>query len=305
MHWISADFWRERRVLVTGASGFIGTWVAHLLTEAQAEVYAVGHTRTPSAGHQRTRADLLGSAKAVIAWSRPEVIFHLAAPVLLESDAAEDVLQRGVVGVTTELLAAIQGEPTRMIYAGSCAEYGRVPAPYAEDQVPAPTSAYGRAKSTASAQVLELGHTVVRPFRAIGPGDTSSVVAAAAQAALSGQPFEMTTGEQVREWNHVSAIARGIIAAGAHENAAGCALNLGGGQTSSVRSVVEQVFTLAGADLGQLRVGARPQRPGEVPLLSGNHERSRALWGVLPQPDLSVTLAEAVDWTRRQQDGAA
>ena len=56
---------------------------------------------------------------------------------------------------------------------------------------------------------------------------------------------------------------------------------------------------------GRLRVGARPQRPGEVPLLSGNHERSRALWGVLPQPDLSVTLAEAVDWTRRQQDGAA
>ena len=305
MHWISADFWRERRALVTGASGFIGTWVANLLTEAQAEVFAVGHTRIPSAGHHRTRADLLGSAQELIAWSRPEVIFHLAAPVLLEPDAAEHDLQRGVVRVTTELLAAIQDTSIRMVYAGSCAEYGRIPAPYTEDQVPAPTSAYGRAKSAASAKVLEHGHTVVRPFRAIGPGDTSSVVAAAAQAALSGQPFEMTTGEQVREWNHVSAIARGIVAAGAHEGAVGCALNLGGGQTSSVRSVVEQVFTLAGADLGHLRVGVRPQRPGEVSLLSGNHERSHALWGVLPQPDLSVTLAEAVDWTRRQQDGAA
>jgi len=304
VHWISADFWRERRVLVTGASGFIGTWVVDLLANAEAEVYAIGGSRLPSSGHQRARAVLPDEAERIVKWAQAEVIFHLASPVLLEADAEESTLNRGIIQATSALLTAIDGTSTRMVYAGSCAEYGAAPAPYAEHGTPSPRSPYGRAKLAASELVLAAGHTVVRPFRALGAGDTRSVVAAAARAALSGQPFEMTTGEQVREWNHVGAIARGIVAAGAHSGAVGKAVNLGGGETASVRSVVEQVFKLAGANHAELRVGALPQRPGEVPLLSGDHQLSRSLWGEILQPTLSNTLAEAVHWTQ-QQDGAA
>ena len=305
VHWVSADFWRGRRVLVTGASGFIGTWVADLLVESEAEVYAIGHTQLPTVGRERARAVLPQDADKVIAWAQAEVVFHLAAPILLESSAEESVLEEGIVHATSALLTAIEGTPTRFVYTGSCAEYGEAAAPYSECSTPLPGSPYGRAKLAATELVRAAGHTVVRPFRAIGAGDTRSVVAAAARAALSGEPFEMTTGEQVREWNHVGAIARGIIAAGAHDGALGRIVNLGGGETASVRAVVEEIFTLAEANLSALKPGARPHRAGEVPLLAGDHQCSRSLWGDIPQPPLTETLTEALSWTRRQQDGAA
>lgn len=305
VHWVSADFWRGRRVLVTGASGFIGTWVADLLVKAEAEVYAVGRTQVPTSGRERSRAVLPEAADRIVQWAQPETVFHLAAPILLEANAEEAVLDEGIVKATSALLDAIAGTPARFVYAGSCAEYGRATAPYSERSTPLPGSPYGRAKLAASELVLAAGHTVVRPFRAIGAGDTRSVVAAAARAALSGRPFEMTTGEQVREWNHVRAIAQGIIAAGAHDGAVGRVVNLGGGETASVRAVVEEIFTLAEADHAALKLGARPQRTGEVPLLSGDHQRSRSLWGELPQPTLTETLTEALNWIRQQQDGAA
>ena len=305
MHWTSADFWRERRVLVTGASGFIGTWVADLLSKAEAEVYAIGHTQLPTSGHHQARAVLPDEAEEVIAWSRPEVVFHLAAPVLPEADAEEEVLEEGIVKATSGLVAAIRGAPIRMVHAGSCAEYGTAHAPYKEDTKPSPSTPYGCAKLIASQHVLAAGHTVVRPFRAIGPGDTRSVVATATRAALSGTIFKMTTGEQVREWNHVGAVAQGIVAAGAHHGATGRAVNIGGGETASVRAVVGQVFKLAGADPADLRIGARPQRPGEVPLLSGEHQLAQTLWGAIQQPSLKETLAETVHWMRQRQDGVA
>ena len=306
MHWISTNFWSGRRVLVTGASGFIGAWVVDHLSHVGAEVHAVGHTRLPNTGHVRSVTALPGDAAALVSRTKADTIFHLAAPIILEDDAsAESELSIGVVDATTALIAAVDQTPARLVCVGTCAEYGGAPAPYTEDSTPEPRSAYGRAKLAATAAALSAGHTVVRPFRALGPGDTRSVVAAAAQAACSGQPFAMTTGTQVREWNHVSAIAKGIIAAGAHDGAAGQVINLGGGASESVRAVVEQVFAHAGADPSSILIGARDQRPGEVPLLAGHHGRAAALWGTITQPSLSETLAESVHWTRRQMGGAA
>ena len=135
---------------------------------------------------------------------------------------------------------------------------------------------------------------VVRPFRAIGLGDRSSVVSLAARAAVRNEDLALTDGLQVREWNDVSAIAHGLLAAAAHPDALGQVLNLGGGPQLSVRAIVETVFDLAGGDRGRLRFGALPRRGGEVPLFCGDHRRSTALLGPLPHPPLEQTLHDAL-----------
>lgn len=237
----------------------------------------------------------------------PELVFHLASPV--EAGASADRmadLRRGIVDAAQSVAEASGRRGIPMLHVGTCAEYGRASAPFREDGGAIPIDAYGELKLEATVHLVTQSHvTVVRPFRAIGPGDESSVVAAAARAALAGESFAMTTGEQRREWNHVDAIAEGILRAAAHPEARGGVLNIGGGPVASVLEAVRAVFAAAGADGGLIQAGARPQRPGEIPLLAGDHSRAMRLWAPLVQPSFAETIEQAVSWTAERGEGAA
>ena len=306
MKWNSVDFWRARRVLVTGGSGFLGGWVCRTLLEAGAEVHSTGH-RNPSrwaTAHHTAR--LPDDTDAIFTAVNPEVVFHLAGPV--QPGAGSDslaTLRPGIVDAAEAIATASERCGSHLVHIGTCAEYGRCPAPHREDHTPQPTSTYGQLKLAASQHALAVGGTVVRPFRAIGPGDSQSVVFAAAMAAISGQPFAMTEGSQVREWNHVKAVATGIVTAGAHPEARGLVINIGGGEARSVYGVVESIFRAAGAPTDLIRRGALSPRLGDVQELIGDHTRAEGLWGTIPQPSLDETLRQTIEWLESARGDAA
>ena len=306
VNWLSTDLWRGRRVLVTGGSGFIGEWVGRLLIQAGAEVHSSWRSNPPKWRTFAHLARLPEQAEDLVRTTQPECVIHLASPIPLdEKMGVHDELKVGIVGATRSLLTAAQRTGARFIFAGTCAEYGGCSPPFCETQAPQPQSLYGQLKWAASQLVLDAGGTVVRPFRAIGPGDTRSVVASAARAALRQQPFKMTEGSQVREWNHVKAIAQGILAASVHPETKGSIVNLGGGEHRSVFDVVKDIFKAAGAPLELIRRGALPLRSGEVEQLVGDHQKSRALWGEISQPTLTTTLGESLSWIRSTEEASA
>jgi len=238
------------------------------------------------------------------------MVFHLACPVLAGATVDQAAtLRSGIIDASIAVAEACASVGAPLIHVGTCAEYGQTTAPYTENAPCAPVDAYGTLKLEASLSLLARARhqpiAVVRPFRAIGPGDATSVVAQAARAALSRTEFEMTEGTQVREWNHVDVVAAGIIATGMHKAALGRVLNVGGGPIASVLSTVQMVFRAADAPTDLIRVGARPQRNDEVPLLAGDHSQAQAIWGSIPQPTLEATIAEAVQWHRSHTEGAA
>lgn len=253
-------------------------------------------------------ADIIGhhailpdDAEAVIAAVQPSVVIHLASPVSLGRDPGQyRALRAGILDATAAVAASCRAHGVRLLHVGTCAEYGDHQAPYDESMAPRPVSPYAALKAAATMWVLSQARTgdlmagVVRPFRAIGLGDRSSVVSLAARAALHNEDLALTDGLQVREWNDVSTIAHGILSAAAHPDAIGRVLNLGGGPHLSVRAIVETVFDLAGGDRKRLRFGALPQRRGEVPLFCGDHRRATALLGPLPHPPLEQTLHDAL-----------
>lgn len=290
---------------MTGAAGFIGSAVCAVLQEAGAEVYGTWRTRPLPVGVPGEPVVLPYGADELIARVQPEVVFHLASPVVLRRDPAlYDRLRSGILDATQSVAQACLAHGARLVHVGTCEEYGAGDAPFVESQATRPVSPYSALKAAATAWVDMLGRvagleaTVVRPFRCYGAGDTQSVVAAAAEAALLHRRFPMTDGAQVREWNDVAAVARGIVASGAHPGAIGRVINLGGGPQASVRQVVEMIFRLADADGALVEPGALPRRGGEIERFWGDHGLSDALFGPLAQGTLEDGLADVLAWHR-------
>ena len=118
---------------------------------------------------------------------------------------------------------------------------------------------------------------IARPFNVYGPGQTGrALIPAAIQAALNDEDFPTTPGEQRRDFVHVDDIVDGFMAVATAPDIEGESLDLGTGQTTSVRELVELIYALC-KGRGKPKIGALPYRPGVVWELGADAERTRRL----------------------------
>jgi len=287
--------------LVTGASGFIGGAVARMLAEEGAVVHGTGCTRPPPAGLLGHRARLPEDARALLEAAHPEIVLHLAAPVSMRSDArTRAALESGIPAATQALAEATRAASARLVHISSCAVYEGGQAPFDEGQTLNPHSHYGQLKLAAEqivmAQIRQgLSASILRPFRTYGPGCTTGLIAEACQAAATGLPLQLTDGRQIREWNHVDDISRGIICAAQHAPT-GSVWNIGGGHRLSVASIAARIYAAAGRSTEGLQMGIQPRRAGEVDRFWGDHRRAEARWGPLGEVDLDTGLHQTLAW---------
>lgn len=307
MKWTSATQWLGRRVVVTGASGFLGGAVCGLLRELGAEVHGTWRSRSiPSelvtvdwpATLPQDAAELLGRI-------RPDCVIHLAAPVdLRRDDSVYNVLRVGVLDASRAVAAACEAQGLRLVHVGTCDEVACAPAPMNEDALVATNSPYGALKAAAGEYVRMRGRVgslravVLRVFRAYGPGGRTGLVPAACRAALAGRALPTTDGLQVREWNHVHDLARDIVALAAHPEATGRLLHVGGGPRLAVGDLAERIFTLAGEPAELVRRGELPRRVGEVDALYTDAVAVEALLGPRPRVGLEEGLVDTLAWHR-------
>ena len=303
------------RVLVTGASGFLGGAVCRALLAQGHTVHGtwLNHPVPPGVTPHRVEfkdGNATGGWSAAFSRAAPDLVLHLAAPVQPERVPADADLASAIVGGTRQVAASCLAAGTRLLVAGTCDEYGDGPAPFVEDQPPQPVSPYSQAKAQATFEVLEqiqcegLRATVVRPFLTYGPGQSGPrLVPSAIDAALSRTPFSMTDGTQTREFTHVDDMARALVSACVPE-AVGLLLNLGSGDEHTVHHVVQRIFALCGAPLSLVQSGSLPRRHGEVDRFVGDHSRARAVLSFRPRIPLDAGLQDTIN-ARRGHAAAA
>jgi nucleoside-diphosphate-sugar epimerase len=291
------------RVLVTGASGFLGTALCEGLLDAGAEVHGVSRRDRPLDTDVRWHRVDVADADAVdrtMGAVNPDVVYHLASAVSgrRDLDFVAPTLQANLVAAVNVLTAASRTSRPRVLLAGSMEEVD------AEDVEPVPGSPYAAAKTATSAYarmfhaLYGLDMVVLRTFMAYGPGqwDTTKIVPYVTTSLLRGRTPRLASGRRKVDWIHVADVVDAYLRAGLAPDIAGATLPVGSGRLTSIRTVVERIAQLVGGEV-RPEFGILPDRPLERPRRADVAVTESAI-GWHPSRDLDDGLAETVEWFR-------
>jgi UDP-glucose 4-epimerase len=301
------------KCFITGATGFLGSFlVRHLLAEGH-EVHAMIRNPEPEACWriadlmpqiQVVAADLnhLDRLDDVLPGMRPDVIFHLAWNGV-GSEARNSPVQL-IQNVSSTLkmleLCHLSGCPV-FLGLGSQAEYGIAQGVLDEASACNPVTAYGVAKTSLSLLATKFGEITktrilwFRLFSAYGPkDDPNHLLPDLIVSLLNGACPPLTLGEQKWDYLYVEDAVEALVAAAMSPNAHGI-FNLASGEVHSLRDVIESARNEIDPDI-VLQFGELPYRPDQVMHLEGKVSRLKCATGWRPQVSLADGLKRTVAW---------
>lgn len=290
------------RALVTGGSGFVGTWLRAHLEQAGDEVVAIGQEVDVTDGE---------AVAGAVAEVRPDAVYHLAGLAHVGRSWQEPAayFRVNAAGTLNVVEAARRAPvPPRVVVVSSAEVYGAVRAeqlPVGEDEPFRPVSPYAVSKAAAEMVALQahLGHGLAvvraRPFNHTGPGqaDTFAVPAFASRIAEA-----VRDGTGVLRVGNLSAArdlldVRDVVRAYrllAEHGSPGEVYNVCSGRAVAMEDVVRRMVVLAGADV-ELREDPELLRPVDVPVLEGDPSRLREVTGWQPEVPLDDTLRAVLE----------
>jgi nucleoside-diphosphate-sugar epimerase len=298
-----------QRILVTGASGFIGSHLCRRLHGCGAEVHAVSRAdrASSSSGLRWWHVDLAESAAAsgIVSALRPDIIFHLASLVTGGRDVSLVIptLRSNLLSTINLLVACAEQGRSRLIYAGSMEE------PVLEDGIPIPCSPYSASKwaSTGYARMFYalygLPVTLLRIFMVYGPGqmDTNKLIPYVIRSLLRDEAPTLSSGNRPVDWIFVDDVIDALMIAATLENSGVATLDIGSGSLVTVRAIVERVLSLIDTPVTPV-FGALADRLHEV-VRTADISATEKVMGWSPRVDLEEGLKRTVEWYKLQFAG--
>ncbi len=297
-----------RRVLVTGARGFIGGYIVEALQQRHAVVTVLN--RMPSradASFLQHTGDLrdAGFVRDCVSSVRPEIVFHLAAfkERTPELAAFSDAISTNVMG-SLNLFTALHEQKGvgSIVVVGTAEEYGHHSAPFVEQMREAPVTAYSFSKACTTQlcdilyRLYQLPAVVVRPTIVYGPRQGSDMfLPALIESLLLGRPFPMTAGQQTRDFLYITDLVDGLLRAATTPSACGEVVNLGSGRPVSIGKLALDIERMLGK-VGLVRLGALPYRPKEVMSYSVDIRKAAEVLNWRPTVSLEQGLAHTIQY---------
>jgi nucleoside-diphosphate-sugar epimerase len=297
------------RVLVTGASGFVGNCVVEQLTERGAEVVTVGrYPRAADASHSAIgghhvlhRPDDAAEVKARVTEIAPQCIIHLAGSSSAPSIA--DLYRVNTIFAANLLEAAAVVKPNpHVVLVGSAAEYGPVPdadLPVVETFPCRPNTAYGITKLAQTLHGLNaaatgLPVTIARVFNPIGPGMSTSLALGSFAdqiARLSSTGGTLHTGDLdvERDFIDVREAGRLLVELALSAAGQGGIVNVCTGLGSQLLDLTQRLIACSGTPL-QLRYESSRTGNSNVRRFVGSTAKLKSLGLSVARPDFDTLL---------------
>jgi len=295
----------DQKILVTGASGFIGSHLCHRLCKEGAEVHAISRIKhyEYNNGLRWWLGDLAEATEIrdIVTSIKPDVIFHLAGyPVgSRELKYVMPSFRNNLMSTVNLLTVASEIGCQRIVLTGSLEE------PDPGDMNAVPSSPYAVAKWSCSAYarmfhaLYRLPVVILRVFMVYGPAqlDLNKLVPYVILSLLRGKSPELAGGQREVDWICVEDVVEAFLAAAQVKDIEGCTLDVGSGKLNLIRTVVEQITCMINP-LIKPHFGALTDRPFEQ-IRVADTTKTYDLIGWKPAISLDEGFMRTINWYRK------
>lgn len=316
--------WRGRKVLVTGAGGFIGSHLAERLVALGARTKAFVHynalgtagwlEQSPVRDEIEIFAgDVCDRDRVRQGMEDVEIVFHLAALIAIPYSyySPTSYVRTNVEGTLNVLQAARELKVERVVHTSTSEVYGTaefVPITEAhplKGQSPYSASKIGADKMAEAFHLsFELPVVTVRPFNTFGPRQSArAVIPTIITQLLQGERAVLGNTSPTRDFNFVSDTVEGFILAASSPAAIGRTINLGSGREISINELADLIAQLMKKPVRIEEDGNRIRPEGsEVDRLLADNQLARELLGWESRVDLVDGLERTIDWIKQSSE---
>ena len=313
-----------KKVLITGASGFIGS---HTVESALDRGYSVRvflrYNSTGYVGNLRFLGkklkeieifwgDIRDYTSVLRAVKGVDYVIHLAAQISVPYSFQNpiDFAMNNVVGTTNILKASVECGISKFVYTSTSEIFGGSDEPLNEDSLRIPKSPYSASKVGADAMVKSFFYTydlntlILRPFNTFGPRQSiRALIPWIIYQGLRSEKVKLGNLEPKRDFTYVKDTVEGILLSLEKETEGGDEINLGTGRSFSVMEVVEVVSKVLGKDL-KVEVEENFKRPkkAEVFNLIADNSKAKRVLGWEPKWSFEEGVRETVEYVRSLGD---
>jgi NAD dependent epimerase/dehydratase len=314
--------WKNKKVLVTGAGGFIGSHLTESLVSKGANVRAFVRynsnnsegflERFPEATKKKieiVKGDVTDLHTMQQAAKGTDVIFHLAASISVPYSFIHpyEVVRTNTMGTMNALQAAKDADVEKIVVTSSSETYGTALYSPIDEKHPLQTQSPYAASKAAGDKIAEsyyrtynLPVVVLRPFNTFGPRQSQrAVLPTIITQALTSNKIKVGAITPRRDWTFVLDTAEGFIKAAESEKAVGKLLNIGYGQDFSVGEAAQKVLKIIGRDI-LIESDEERMRPGnaEVHKLLADTKLARELINWSPHYTFDAGLKITIEWIK-------
>ena len=310
---------KNRKILVTGADGFIGSHLTEMLIGCGAKVSALSFYNSFNYRGWLEDVGCLADLEVVTGDIRDphlvkkitrdvDVVFHLAALIAIPYSyvAPDSYVQTNVTGTLNVVQAALENGVARVIHTSTSEVYGTARyVPINEEHPLQPQSPYSATKIAADAIALSFFHAfnlpvvIARPFNTYGPRQSArAVIPTIITQILAGKRvIKLGSLNPTRDFSYVEDTCRGILALAEYDAAVGQTFNIGSNAEISIGDTVDLIKEIMGAhvDVSSEEARVRPAN-SEVERLWCDNTKIRALTGFHPKVKLRDGLQKTIAW---------
>ncbi len=302
---------KGKRILLTGATGFIGSHLLRRLMEEEAEASVI----LRSSNTWRIE-DVLKDANVIrldlrndeeirkaLMLTKPHIVFHLAAyGVELGNCTHREAILNNVLATANLVIASAEAGCQRFINTGTSMEYGCLDDMISEDVSPKPVNLYGSTKAASTliahqaALERDLPIITLRPFNLFGEMEANNKLFSYIIASiLLERPVKLTGCEQYRDYCYVGNIVDGYIMAALNDTIRNEIYNIGSGEIQPLKYYINMIYELMLPDQKPV-YGTLPYRKNEMwrPCPDISKIKSQLQW--VPRTSLKEGLLKTIEW---------